>query len=164
MSGVCLEVGRPKGVTVHAKDGMFFPSKGRRVWFIYVKHLSGRSVLWHCCSEVNREHVNTAGLILPETSVVFNPIAWAISLSLEREKLTVVIRSMPVFFFPETLSKCIKFSCSLFITLIPARFIYFRNSILSEAIQNYEIGFGSILYLDVICIWLFAFQTFEPLG
>lgn len=82
---------KPKGVTVHAKDRVVFPSKGGRVWFIYVKCVSGRSVLWHCCTEVNWEHVNAAGLTLPETSVVF--IAWAIHLHLEWEKLSVVMRN-----------------------------------------------------------------------
>lgn len=33
----------------------------------------------------------------------------------------------------------------------------------AEAMQNHEIGFGSVLYLWETCIWFFAFQTFEPL-
>lgn len=30
MSGVCLEVGRPKGTPAHVKDSMLFPLKGRQ--------------------------------------------------------------------------------------------------------------------------------------
>lgn len=36
MGGVCLEVGMPKGMTVYAKDSMFFPSKGRQEFGLFM--------------------------------------------------------------------------------------------------------------------------------
>lgn len=36
MSGVCQAVAKPKGMTVHAKDSMLFPLKGREEFSLFM--------------------------------------------------------------------------------------------------------------------------------
>lgn len=100
--------------------------------------------------------LSAAALVLPH---ICHPGAWAAHLGLEWQKLTVGTRTVPVFIIFLQGSKY----------QIVVVHWYLQGSAVSgtafqaEAMQNDEIGFGSVLNLWEICIWFFAYQTFEPL-
>lgn len=100
--------------------------------------------------------LSAAALVLPR---ICHPGAWAAPLGLEWQKLTVGTRTVPVFIIFLQGSKY----------QIVVVHWYLQGSAVSgtafqaEAMQNDEIGFGSVLNLWEICIWFFAYQTFEPL-
>lgn len=116
-----------------------------------------------CCTEVNQEQGHAAGPVLPETAA-FNPVASAIQPSLEWETLTVLIEVCQyylvlVFFFFLWVTLCVT---RLFIILIPARLIECCSCSKTRSYTKSLMGFGAVLYLEVNCIGLFVFQTFEP--
>lgn len=158
MSGVCLEVGRPKGMTVHARSRMLLPLKGRQEFglFTWCASVEGQ------CSDIAARRWTASTwkqLVWPCWRLVgFNPVAPAIHHSLEWEKLAVLIRKVCqyyIFFSWDT-------QFQLFVTWMPTKLIYSKNSILTssytklqEWVWKYFVS-GSYLYLSLFFFSLWS--------
>lgn len=156
MSGVCLAVGRSKGMTVHARSSMLFPLKGRQEFglFTWCASVEGR------CSDIAAPTWTESTweqLVWYCWRLVFNPVGRAIHHSLGWEKLTVLVSKICQYYF-FSLGHSV-YQIQLFVTLMPTRFIYSRNNILTNSYMKSQewfwkyFVFGSNLYL---ILWFFS--------
>lgn len=145
MSGMCVEAGRPKGMSVCGKDCVVpVEESGLFMWDVWAKVIDVTQPSWaegrgRGCSGTARGFS------------CLQPQSLGTSLGLEWDKLAAVISMMPgVLFFSKTPNKYIKFCCSLH---------WYLNMSPPSPAAVWLGAVGSILKLGGVCTWCFDFQT-----